>query len=157
MRQIRIAMVLTVILFSLIGCGSPPIKDTLVQARLTNFSVEKGSDLILSLSEPVNINMQIEARLLLPDAPIWKRGEKLEKSENFPAYKYEILLHDIKPYAQKKFTELITVLGDGPITKVEGVYPPDDSLYAIYLGIGDMPLKIRIKDLGKSKVLISVY
>jgi hypothetical protein len=49
------------------------------------------------------------------------------------------------------------VTGNGPITKVKGVYPPDDSQYAIYISIGKKPLKIRIRDLEKSKVLISVY
>lgn len=156
MRHIRIVVVLIAIIFLTIGCASPPNNDRLVQASLKDFSVEKGSDLILSLSEPVNINQQIEARLLLPGAPIW-RGERQEQSEDFPDYKYEIFLHDIKPYAQKKFTEVLAVTGDGPITKVKGVYPPDDSLYAIYIGIGKKPLKIKIRDLGKSKVLISVY
>lgn len=156
MRHIRLVMVLTAIILFATGCASPPIKDGLVQARLTDFSVEKGSDLILSLSEPVNINEQIEARLLLPSDPIW-RGEQQVTSEDFPGYKYEIFLYDIKPSEQRKFTEVLTVTGDGPITKVQGVYPPDDSLYAIYIGIGNKPLKIRIRDLGKSKVLISVY
>jgi len=144
------------------GCGgalnssSSPITDKLVQARLTDFTIEKGSDLTLTLSEPVNIDKQIEVRLLQPSDPIWK-GELQETSADFPDYKYEIILHDIKPNAQKKFTEIFTVTGNGPITKVKGVYPPDDSQYAIYIAIGKEPLKIRISDLGKSKVLISVY
>jgi hypothetical protein len=162
MQPTKLSILLIAILLFTMGCGgalnssSPPITDRLVQARLTDFRIEKGSDLILTLSEAVNIDKQIQARLLQPGDPIWK-GELQEKSDDFPDYKYEIIFHDIKPNAQKKFTEILTVTGNGPITKVKGVYPPDDSQYAIYISIGKKPLKIRIRDLEKSKVLISVY
>jgi hypothetical protein len=162
MQLTKLSILLITLLLFTLGCGgalnssSPPIKDKLVQARLTDFTVEKGSDLILTMSEAVNIDKQIEARLLQPGDPIWK-GELQEKSDDFPDYKYEIILHDIKPNVQKKFTEILVVTGNGPITKVKGVYPPDDSQYAIYIAIGKKPLKIRIRDLEKSKVLISVY
>jgi hypothetical protein len=152
MQLTKLSILLITLLLFTLGCGgalnssSPPITDKLVQARLTDFTVEKGSDLILTMSEAVNIDKQIEARLL-----------QQEKSDDFPDYKYEIILHDIKPNVQKKFTEILVVTGNGPITKVKGVYPPDDSQYAIYIAIGKKPLKIRIRDLEKSKVLISVY
>lgn len=162
MRQSKIAVVFIIIIILTVGCGttlqssSPPITDRLVQARLADFTVEKGSDIILILTEPVNIDRQIEASLLQPGTPIWE-GERQLTSDDFPDYKYEIMLHDIKPYQQKKFTEVHVITGNGPITKVKGSYPPDDSLYVIYIGIGKEPLKIKIRDLGKTKVLISVY
>lgn len=68
----------------------------LFSLRLTDFTVEKGSDLILTLPEPVNLDKQISASLLQPGDPIWK-GELQEKSDDFADYKYEIILSDIRP------------------------------------------------------------
>jgi hypothetical protein len=87
MQLTKLSILLITLLLFTLGCGgalnssSPPITDKLVQARLTDFTVEKGSDLILTMSEAVNIDKQIEARLL-----------QQEKSDDFPDYKYEIIL-----------------------------------------------------------------
>ncbi|WP_425800782.1 hypothetical protein ACHOLT_11625 [Desulfitobacterium sp. Sab5] len=128
-------------------------------AKLTELSVQSQKDIILNLSNSISLNKQIEANLLLPNQPVWK-GERQENDPLFKGYKYEIVLHDIIPELtpKQKFGEVMIFQDTvGPIQSVQGVFPPDDSLAIIYVGIGQENAKIKIQDIGKNKVLISIY
>lgn len=128
-------------------------------AKLTELSVRNQKDIVLNLSNSISLNKQIEANLLLPNQPVWK-GERQENDPLLNGYKYEIVLHDIIPELtpKQRFREVMTFNeAVGPIQSVQGAFPPDDSLAIIYVGIGQESAKIKIQEMGKNKVLISIY
>jgi hypothetical protein len=141
------------------GCVANAVPQDESNAKLTKFSIENQTDIILTLSNPIQVNSQITAKLLAPMDPIWK-DNKQTSDPLFSEFKYEILLRDILPEEnpQNQFEEPMIFEGtSGLIRSVQGTPAADGTSSMIYVGIGKESARIKIKDMGTNKILISIY
>lgn len=175
MKKTIIVIGLSLILLVLLGCSTQtksdkmlgsdsgnisnqqPVLDRIQVAELNSISVDRHDTVLLKLSNAINIERQVEVKLLSPEEPIWN-GDLKEFDWAFGAYKFEVSLHDIKPTIKlkKMFSDPIVTGSAGPVHIAKGAFSPDDAIILIYIGIGQDKRNATVKDVGNNQIVIRI-
>lgn len=135
------------------------VSDRTQEAELNGFSIDRQDTVLLEISNAINIERQVEVKLLSPEEPIWN-GELKEFNWAFGAYKFEVSLQEVKlnKISEEKmmFSDPIVCGGSGPVNIAKVASSPDDATTIIYIGIGQEKRNATVKTVGNNQIAIRI-